>query len=112
MDTETQVVASVQSAKLSCRLQTASIGHKGEGLGRSPSPYFCMNPRIYDRELENAGRRLGNVSQLLLDRPWSAIRCRIPTRPPTPTWPDRYWRQVQAQLRRRLTRIDTERRPD
>jgi len=62
-----------------------------------------MNPRIYDRELETAGRRLGNVSQLLLDRP-------DPT--PTPAWADRYWRQVQAYLRRQLSRIDTERGPD
>jgi len=64
-----------------------------------------MNTRIYDHELETAGRRLGNVSQLLLARPWSRSRCRIPTRHPTPTWPDRYWRQVQAQLRRQWSRI-------
>ncbi len=103
MVTPTRVVVSVQSAELF---------YKGGGLGRSPSLNFCMNTRIYDLELETAGRRLGNVSQLLLTRPWSKSRCRIPTRPPTPNWPDLYWRQVQAQLRRQWSRIDTERRPD
>ena len=81
---------------------------KGRGRGNPPRPYFYMSHRIYDRELETAGRRLGTVSQLLLDQPWSMSRC--PT--PTPPWPDQYWHQVQARLHREWTRIDTESGPD
>ena len=61
-----------------------------------------MNTRIYDHELETAGRRLGNVSQLLLDLP----------DPTCSAWAGIYWRQVQADLRRQWSRIDAERRPD
>jgi len=61
-----------------------------------------MNTKIYDHDLETAGRRLGNVSQLLLDRP----------DPTCSAWAGIYWRQVQARLQREWSRIDAERRPD
>jgi len=55
--------------------------------------------KILDPDLELAGQRLGAVSSLL------------PTLEPM-SWPYIFWRQTQARLRRTLTRLDQERRPD
>jgi len=55
--------------------------------------------KILDQDLELAGQRLGAVSSLLPDLEYMS-------------WPYIFWRQIQARLRRTLTRLDQERAPD